>query len=362
MTTATISPTSNMPPAARRQVEAANALIAELNAKPGQVPAGTEVQVMPNDQTPGGNETDSRRTWQPAPPSATAQPVSQDTQAPPAQLAAAPVEQEDFRQKYSTLQGKYNAEMKAMREIMASQQQTMDKLIESRQSSVAPAPAAPEQTPQEYLKSLGVSDKEIEDYGELLPIMVKMAQNMIRPTAAKLEAELEKTKKAAGTVASAQMKSAQDSLFAYMDQKVPQWRVINEHENFLAWLDGVDIFSGTSRRQSLASAFEALNSARVAAIFEKFIQEDSASRSASAPPVSRETLIAPGVPRGGAAEAPGGASGKRIWSEGEIKDFYTRVRRKQVTPEQYTQFSAEIAAAVSEGRVKPDRNDHHQNR
>jgi hypothetical protein len=363
MTTATISPTSNMPPAARRQVEAANALIAELNSKPGQVPVGTEVQVMPNDQRPGANETSSRVTWQPASASATAV-ASTEPPPPRPELAAAPTPQqeEDFKQKYAVLQGKYNAEMKSLRDIMAAQQQTMDKLIENRQSTVAPAAPAPEQTPEEFLKTLGVTDKEIEDYGELLPIVAKMARNMIRPTAAKLEAELEKTKKAAGTVATAQMKTAQDSLFSYMDNKIPQWRVINEHENFLAWLDAVDIFSGTSRRQSLTSAFQALDSARVAGIFEKFMQEDSASRSTSGPTIDPQTLIAPGVPRGGAAEAPGGASGKRIWSEGEIKDFYTRVRRKQVSPEQYQQFSAEIAAAVSEGRVKPDRNDHHQNR
>ena len=361
MTTPTVqdAPRNNMPPAVRAQVVAANALIAELNSKPGQVPMGTEVQVMPNGQSPGANETGARAQWQPASASATAQPSTVPPPSP--ELAAAP-EPEDFKQKYSTLQGKYNAEIKSMRDIMTAQQQTMDKLIEQRQSSVAPAAPAPTQTPEEYMKSLGVTDKEIEDYGELLPIMVKMAQNMIRPTAAKLEAELSKTQKAAGTVAKAQMQTAQESLFAFMDARIPAWRVINEHENFLAWLDGVDIFSGTSRRQSLTDAFQALNSARVAGIFEKFMQEDSASRSTSGPTIDPQTLIAPGVPRGGAAEAPGGAMGKRIWSEGEIKDFYTRVRRKQVTPEQYQQFSAEIAAAVSEGRVKPDRRDHHENR
>lgn len=352
------APQNNMPPAVRAQVAAANALMAQLNAKPGQVPAGTEVQVMPENLTPGANEINARTQWQPATPAAAAAPVAP---APSPELAAAP-EPEDFRQKYSTLQGKYNAEMKAMRDIMSAQQQTMDKLIENRQSTVAPAAPVAPPSAEEYLKSLGVSDKEIEDYGELLPIMAKMAQNMFKPTAAKLEAELARTKQAAGTVANAQMKSARESLFAYMDARVPAWRVINEHENFLAWLEQVDIFSGTSRRQSLASAFEALDSARVGGIFERFMQEDSASRSTSGPTIDPQTLIAPGVPRGGAAEAPGGATGKRILSESEIKDFYTRVRQKRVTPEQYQQFSAEIAAAVSEGRVRPDRRDHHENR
>jgi hypothetical protein len=337
----------------RAQVAAANALIEQIKTDPSKVPAGTDGQTMPDNVAPGTNEVSNRPVWVSPNNTATATPST----APP------PVEpEEDFKQKYQTLQGKYNAETKSMREILAAQQQTMDKLIESRQSAVAPATPAPQQSPEDYLKSLGVSEKEIEDYGELLPIIVKMAQNMLRPTAAKLEAELAKTQQAAGTVANAQMRSARDNLFAYMDSRVPNWRIINEHETFLAWLDQNDLFSGTSRRQSLTSAFQALDSARVAGIFERFVQEDSANRSASGPQVDPQTLIAPGVPRGGAGEAPGNAQGRRVLTESEIKDFYTRVRRKQVSAEQYAQFSAEIANAVAEGRVRPDRTDHHINR
>jgi hypothetical protein len=353
---------SNLPPAARRQVEAANALIAELNAKPGQVPVGTEYQTAPDQQQPGANENNDRSRWQPASPEATAanQNISQQPDQPPPELTRPP-DEAAYEQRYRSLQGKYNAEMAAMREIMAAQQQTMDKLIEQRQSTVAPTPAV-EQTPEQYLKGLGVTDKEIEDYGELLPIVARLARNMIQPTAAKLEAELNQTKKAAGTVAQAQMKSAQDSLFAAMDSRLPAWRAINEDENFLAWLDLIDIFSGVSRRQSLTAAFQALDTARVLGIFEAFVREDSVRRSTSGPALDPNTLIAPGVPRGGAAEAPGGAGGKKIWSESEIKNFYTRVRKKQVSQEEYQRFSADIASATAEGRIRPDRRDHHGNR
>jgi hypothetical protein len=363
---AQISPTSNLPPAARAQVVAANKLIAELNAKPGQVPPGTEVQSMPNDQTPGANENNDRR-WVPAssqmqPPQPAAQPTS--FAPPPAQVpVVAEQPGEDWAQKYRSLQGKYNSEMASLREIMAAQQQTMDKLIErGGMPSVAPAPVVAK-TPEETLKALGATDKEIEDYGELLPIVARLANNMVRPTLEKLEAELVRTKQAAGTVAQAQMKSSRELMFQTMDANpaIRGWRVINEDENFLAWLDGVDIFSGTSRRVSLTNAFQNLDTARVTAIFEKFIQEDSVRRSTSGPQVDPNTLIAPGVPRGGAAEAPGGANDRKIWTESEIRNFYTRVRKKQISQEDYARFSADIAAATQEGRIRPDRRDHHQN-
>ena len=162
-------------------------------------------------------------------------------------------------------------------------------------------------------------------------------------------------------MANAQVKTARESMFATLDARVPTWRAVNEDENFLAWLDQVDIFSGSTRRQGLMKAFENLDTARVVAIFETYVREDFASGSTSGPSVDRETLIAPGVPRGGAAEAPGGATGRKIWSESEIRDFYSRVRRKQVSTDEYARFSADIASAVSEGRVRPDRVDHHQN-
>ena len=354
---APLPPQNNLPPAARRQVADANKLIAELNARPGEIPAGTEFQVMPGAEVPGTMPTGRNERWTPASSAATAQPQSQPPAAPPPPAAAA-AEIDQWEQRYRSLQGKYNSEIGTLREVLAAQQQTMDKLVEQRQSSIAP-PAA--ESPEDYLRSLGITDKEMEDYGESLHIMARMAQNMIKPTAAKLERELAKTREAAGTVAKAQMKTGQEALLAALGARVPDWVQINEDENFLAWLDQVDLFSGATRRASLTMAFENLDSARVIGIFEKFVQEDSARRSTSGPQVNRETLIAPGVPRGGAAEAPGGAQGKRLLSEGEIRDFYSRVRRKQITPEQYAAFSAEIASATAEGRIRPDRRDHHAN-
>lgn len=372
-TPAPLPPQNNLPPAIRKQVADANALIAQLNAKPGEIPAGTQVQVMPGSETPGTMPTGQPTRWQPAPPSATAQPQGHPdpaTQQPPRAAAPPPPspqaaaaddgEGRVWEARYRTLQGKYDAEVRMTREILASQQATMDKLIQDRQSAVAPAPAAPED-PAAFLRTLGVTDKELEDYGEVLPIMARMAQNMIKPTAAKLERELAKTREAAGTVAKAQMQTGQQALLATLGSRVPDWGAINEDQNFLAWLDQVDLFSGSSRRQALTAAFENLDTARVVGIFEKFVQEDSVRRSTSGPTIDPQTLIAPGVPRGGAAEAPGGAAGKRILSESEIKDFYSRVRRKQVSAEQYAAFSAEIAAATAEGRIKPDRRDHHAN-
>ncbi len=375
-----IAPNSNLPPAARRQVEAANALIAQLNAKPGEIPPGTEFQRMPSGENPGENPTGHTQRWQPAPPAAPVAPGAVDPtqQQPPAAAApppptpqqvaaaAAQVDQSGYEQRYRTLQGKYDAEMRAMREIVQTQQHTMDKLMEQRQSFVAPtAPAQePQQSPTEYLRSLGVSDKELEDYGELLPIVARLAQNMIKPTAAKLEAELNKTRQAAGATSAALVEDRKRALFSALDSHQvigTVWRALNDDTNFLEWLDQLDILSGVTRRVLLTDAFNKLDTTRVAAVFERYMQEDSVRRSTSGPTIDPNTLIAPGVPRGGAAEAPGGANSRRMLSEQEIANFYSRVRRKLVGAEEYKAFSAEVAAATAEGRIVPTARDHHQN-
>lgn len=381
---AQISPKSNLPPAARRQVEAANALIAELNAKPGQIPPGTEFQVMPSNEVPGQNPTGQQQRWVPASPQIQQpaptgiadpqQPNAAQPSAPPpptpAQLQQ-PQHSDAERaalsdQRYRTLQGKYDAEMRAMREIVQTQQVTMDKLMENNRSFVAPtAPApAPQQSPEDYLRSLGISEKELADYGELLPIVARLAQNMIKPTAAKLEAELNNTRQAAAQTSTALIADRQRALFAALDAHTivgSSWRVLNDDTDFLAWLDQFDILSGVSRRNLMTDAFQKLDLTRIAAIFGAYIQEDSARRSTLGPTVDINTLTAPGTPRGGAAEAPGGANSKRMISEGEIANFYSRVRRKLVSPEEYKAFSAEIATATAEGRIVPNARDHHLN-
>jgi hypothetical protein len=212
------------------------------------------------------------------------------------------------------------------------------------------------------MRSLGATDKDIEDYGELLPVVARLAQNMFQPSLRKLEAQLAQLQQQTQGTAAQLVKSRQETLEEDLDRAVANWRVINESPEFLDWLDQFDIFSGTTRRVALAGAYKALDSHRVVGIFQAYIQEYPAALAASAgPAVDAETLLQP-APRGGQGPAaPEGASSKRTISESEIRDFYTRVRKKQVSAEEYARFSEELAVATREGRVRPDRANIHLN-
>jgi hypothetical protein len=211
-----------------------------------------------------------------------------------------------------------------------------------------------------------VTDQEKASFGEdLIDVVGRRAQEAVLPAVQQmLQRELQPLKQMVGQTAQAQAFSQQQGVYAALNQHVPDWRVQNDSVQFLAWLEQQDVFSGLSRRNALTAAFNSNDAPRVVGIFEAFRREDASTGSTSAPrqpAVAAETLIAPGQPRGGSTEAAPGSSRGKIWSEGEIREFYDRVRRKRVTPEEYKQTSAEIALAAQNGWIKPDRMDSHLN-
>lgn len=380
---------SNVPRAARRQVREANRLITELNTAPQ--PAAPALQPQPaapaapaaSAPQPGlrdepqfavvGEQVDLDR-WRPASASIAparvpgvpdAQPLPQ-APAPDAQPPAAPAADAELEHRFRVLQGKYNAETAENRRILAQQQETINQLLASsqqRQPNPAPTAAAPSR--EQQLASLGVTAAEAESFGpELVDMMARIAGHVAGPAIQQVNQRMQGVERTvAGTVQHV-AKSAQqlvwDHLKAWETRKGVSWEMINTSNEFLDWLQGLDIFSGTPRAQGLRQAFDTSDATRVVGIFEAFVEEDARSRATSrrTPQVDRETLLAPGRGRGEAPAAPDGSSGK-IWSEQEIRDFYSRVQRNRITPEEKAQVSAEIGRAMKEGRVKPDHSSAH---
>jgi hypothetical protein len=329
---------AKLPSAVQKQVDTANQMIKDLNTPPA------------GDEPPA------------APPGAPAGPSPGAAAAPPAVSEAERLRLAEAR--YAALQGKYNAETSAMRNQMEENSLLVRDLLSRQPTTQPPAqvPSAP-QSPEDFLKSLGATDTDIKDYGELLPIVVRLAQNMYQPTIGKLENELRQLRQAATQNATSSIENRKQDIWDALDRAVSQWRVINESDHFLDWLRIVDIFSGVTRHVALASAFKNLDRARVVAIFEAYATEHpEQARAPGAPIVDPATLVVPQTQGGQPPATPQGSGSKRVISETEIRNFYTRVRKKQVSAEEYARFQAEVALATAEGRVKPDRPDIHANR
>jgi hypothetical protein len=344
-----------LPPAVRAQVAEANRLIQDLNAppQPGAPSVSQQPQFVPptNPSAPPAQQPQRTAAPPPSPQLLQQNQVPVDP-APPADMA------EQLRRseaRYQSLQGKYNAETAGLRAQLEQNTALVTQLLERENRQPAPAAPVAPQSPEERMRALGATDKDIEEYGDLLPLVAKLAENMVRPTLTKLEGELNKIAQGQGQIVQQTRASRVAALEAQMDAALPTWRAINESQEFLDWLGITDIFSGVTRRVALTDAYNKLDAARVQGIFVAYAREyPNAARAPGAPQVDAGTLLAPEI-RGGGGAAPEGAGGKRIWSESEINDFYARVRKKLVSAEEYKRMMVEIAQASAEGRIVPTR-------
>lgn len=337
---------SNLPMAARKQVKAANQLIAELNAPPGAATPNLTAATRPG-FVPASD---------PAAPPATPAPTAAPVVAPPAEDPVKALEH-----KFNVLAGKYNAETSRMMGTIEQLRADNERLLQVARTGATPA-AAPR--PEDQFDLSSVTPKEREEFGEeLVQLMARIAKANSSTEVRTLQAEINRLKGSVQSTVAIGAETRMEKVWNQLDAWNADWRVINNSQQFVDWLGNIDIMSGRPRQEGLTAAFETGNGSRVVSIFKRFVEEDSSFRPTApvVPPtgqVDQATLVAPSAPRGDGGGAPNGSSGK-IWSEQEIDDFYSRVQRGRITPEEKLSTEKDIMAAVAAGRVVPRRDERH---
>lgn len=382
---------SNVPAAARRQVEAANAEVALLRAgqHPTQIggaapaPAGEPPPNLPNvgAQIPAdARPVDLTAPRQPAPISfqpdvprfQTPQQAPRQPQAPAPQPNNAPppdavgMQPVDHEHRFKVLQGKYTAETRRnAQEIQQLREQNsllINRLAAGPAPTAAPAPPPVQLTLEQRAANVGISKAEIAEYGpELIEMMIRTASNIAASQVAPLANSQRQLQGAVNQTVQNIQKTARELVYEALAAQINDWQTVNTSQEFLDWLDEHDIFSGQTRKAGLLRAFESNDATRVVGIFRAFLEEDERARStARTPRVDPATLIAPGQPLGGGAPAPtDGNQSRRIWLESEVGDFWALVRKGvyRHKPDEKTAIEAEINRAAAEGRIRPTHND-----
>lgn len=267
----------------------------------------------------------------------------------------------DWKQKYATLQGKYDAEIPRFQSDLETAKQQIADLKEQLQSKPKAEVEAPRNT---------FTPEEIADYGEdLLDIMGRKAREIVeteyQPTINQLNGQITELQQRLGETRQTVQKVETNEVFAYLDREVADWRKVNVDPAFHEWLDNIDPYSGKTRKALMIEAFDRKNAHQVKAFFDGFNKENAAIIPNSTDPTpsgqggteSGSTLnlgnyVAPGAGRsGGAADAP---TNRRIWKSTEISSFYSDVQkgRYRNRPEDKARIEADIIAATREGRVQ----------
>lgn len=375
---------SNLPPAARRQVQEANRQVEALrNGQNPNAPAPASSEPPPNlpnvgaqvpsDARPVDLSTRPQRpapmiNLQPAPaqpqPTQVRQPAApvQSNEPPPDAVDGQPV---NYEHRFKVMQGKYTAETRRAAQRIQELERQNAVLIDRVAQPAPAAPAAPApapQTPEQRALALGFTKAEIAEYGpELVEIMIRTNERFLNQRLAPLENSQRQLQGAVHQSVQQIQKSARDLVYDALLTQVPNWAEVNVQPDFIDWLNQNDIFSGQTRYQGLMRAFEVNDAPRVIGIFRAFLEESERERSTARPArLDPATLVAPGQPLGGAAPAPmDGNQSKRIWLESEVGNFYSNVRQGvyRHNPDEKARLEAEIHLAAAEGRVRPTIND-----
>jgi len=319
-----------LPKAVQEQVDAADALVAQLNGQTGQNPETTPNDPPPNDP--------------PAPNLEQQQTVSQEPEQKPA------VSEEVWERKYLTLKGMYDAEVPRlhaqMREMNGQLQQLIAENAVAKTQQQAPA--------QANVKSL-ITEQDKEAFGpDLLDLIDRATEAKVsdfRNREAQLTAKIDELQGKLGNVSERQVVSDKDRLFSGLAQQVPDWEAMNVDQGFLSWLAEVDPVYGLPRQYALNNAFETLDVNRTANIFKQYkatlapAQQTQQNRQQQL-----QRQVAP--TRSKNSPPPATSDSKPVWDQNQITQFYEDWRRGMLDDTQAAQMEKDIHAAIAEGRIR----------
>ncbi len=235
-----------------------------------------------------------------------------------------------WRHRFDVLQGKYNAEVPALRkeiatiteQLASADKQKSGTAIEQAHSAVSDLTA-----------------DEIEEYG---PDLVKFIQRVATGASKGSGGDLSEIKGELDQMREEKRQDAEARFWSDLEAQVPTFREINANQAFHQWLAQVDRLSGQTRQQLLVDAQHAFDPYRVAAVFKSF--------SAEAKKTSKEQIPTDLIqPRQTKAAAQYLQQGK-VWTRNEISEFY---KTKASYPrDQASAIEADIFAAQAQGRIR----------
>lgn len=286
------------------------------------------IQAARNPQPPADTSVDPA----PQPPADPAAVVNTDA-TPPAPPAPAPAQGDDekWEARYKTIAGKYNAEVPRLHQQLKER----DSELKGLKDRIELLEAASTKEPL-------VKPEEVQEFGEPLVDLIRRAA---REEIGAKDVEIQQLKSKLDSFEVKTTANTEAMFYEDLAKAVPDWMAINDDPEFHAWLREADDLTGMQRQQILGQAEQNRDAQRVARFFTAFkkVQEGTVAAASN----TLEHQVAPTTSK---VDAP--PQGKKIWTRGEIADFYARDRRGDYTPEQAAAIDSEIQAAIAERRVR----------
>lgn len=308
-----------LPKSVQAQVEAADAMLAEMN-KPA------EAQVPPD----APSDT-------PAPEPALAEQQPAEQTAPESAPAANTIPPDVWEHKYRTLQGLFNAEVPRL------QSQVKELTRQIQEMAQAPKPAE-----QEKPKP-SADPQDVEAFGkDLVEMVQRTAERTFGQVAASVMDRITQLENALKGTSQTVNMTVEQAFFDRLTRLVPDWESINADKAFLTWLGEVDPVYGQPRQAALTAAEQSLNADRAAAVFNAWKSQTATTKPVQ-PSVDKQVS-----PRAAASSAPAPQAEKPVITQAQITQFYADVAKGHYRGREAeaTKLEQAINQALAEGRVR----------
>jgi hypothetical protein len=259
--------------------------------------------------------------------------------------------QDDWQQKYRSLQGMYNADvprLNAENRDLSSRVSQLEGLLGSMQE-----PA--QQTPVQSEKL--ITDDDVKEYGDSIAVMRKAAREEVSQEIAQLRQQLGQLQGVlpqVQQVQAQQKKSGEQTFWSTIASEVPNWSDINNDPDFQSWLLAIDPLTGISRQTYLEDAQKNLDASRVVNFFRTWEGENGKTNTAQVDRTAQQSQlqkqVAPGRSRNNGVKASGQ---NRTYTPNDIQEFYADVRKGKYKgrDDERGRIERDIFAAQQEGRI-----------
>lgn len=276
------------------------------------------------------------------------QPAAPAVEAPPQQApAVAATPAPDWETRYKTLQGKYNAEVPRLSELVRTQQEQIEGLKREVEALKTRPPAA--DTRVDLTADLPDDLKERFD-----PDMIKLVSEIAAKSAERVASEVKPVVERVQAQESQRAEQLltqqrQAEMLDALNDLSPGWEQADASPGFVTFLEQIDPATGKPLKDTLTAAVQRFDAATAARIFNRYAA--SAPKTPSAPlPPSLAAQVVPDI-AGAGSSAPVGD--KRIYTAAEANALMTQAANLVVrNPAKANEIEREVELAHREGRIR----------
>jgi outer membrane biosynthesis protein TonB len=350
-----VDPNVRVPDHVKAASSAADKIHEQFYPKDPAQAAAPNKEAIPQPDQPQPDQPQPQPQPQPEP-----QPQPQPQPQPEPRQAGDPADNdESWRHKFLSMQGRYNSAAKQIGSMEHQMVELGQELVRTQSLLQAANQGPPLGQNNQPVHNNLITDEDRANYGDdLINLTQRAARAAISPELEALRAENQNLKKTVNT-------SVKSALFDQVTQAIPDWRQINKTPQWLTWLTLPNLYTGQVRQQMLNAAIAGAEAPKVIQLFRDFLSEINATGQTLQPAqqeqqlapraaaVPLESLAAPGRARPASGETPQSAD-KPIYSRAQISKFYDDVRRQLYAGREaeYRAFEADITAAQREGRIR----------